>query len=52
MAAALPHSRGRAGVGIAEELMLLVPSGSLERHESAIVGYRIDAEAAGRVPAV
>jgi hypothetical protein len=28
MAAALPHSRGRAGVGIAEELMLLVHSTS------------------------
>ena len=29
--------------------MVLVRSGSLERHESAIVGYRIDADAARRV---
>ena len=30
-------------------LSQLVRSGSLERHEPAIVGYRIDAEAASRV---
>jgi hypothetical protein len=33
-------------------LLRFVRSGSLERHESAIVGYRIDAEAARRVLAV
>ena len=33
-------------------LSLVVRSGSLERHESAIVGYHIDAEAERRVLAV
>jgi hypothetical protein len=33
-------------------LPLVVRSGNLERHESAIVGYRIDAEAARRLRAV
>jgi hypothetical protein len=45
---ATAHSRS----GGQSRAPLVVPSGSLERHESAIVGYRIDAEAARRVPAV
>jgi hypothetical protein len=43
-----PGSRAVAGA----TLLKIVRSGSLERHESATVGYRVDAEAARCVPAV